>query len=180
MYDVLLSREIWPNSILELRPRNKIYRKDLCIQCVTKSNIVYIMTKSHARILKGPQLFTFLVPMHYIDRIFSTNCSGELLWLWLVLAKTCYLQFLHGTTSHLKTRLKFYVYYPVMTLLVWYWFSQDQLTQSNPFCTSIISFNQIIRAHSDDIIIKNGHCSQRKTYVGWCKCHDEFRVATSL
>ena len=30
-------------------------------------------------------------------------------------------------------------------ILVWYWFSEDQLTQSNPFCTSIITSNQITR-----------------------------------
>ena len=66
------------------------------------------------------------------------------------------------------------------SLLVQYWFSEDQLTQSNPFCTSIISSYQITRAHSDIIIIKNRHCSQIITYFGWCKCHDEFRITTSL
>ena len=55
-----------------------------------------------------------------------------------------------------------------------------QLTQSNPFCTSIISSNQITRAHSDNIIIKNSHLSQIRTSVGWGKCHDEFIIATSL
>ena len=51
-------------------------------------------------------------------------------------------------------------------VLVRYWFSEDQLTQSNPFCTSIISSYQTIRAHSDDIIIKNGHCYRIITSVG--------------
>ena len=45
---------------------------------------------------------------------------------------------------------------PKLGILVWYWFSEDQLTQSNPFCASIISSNQIIMAHSGDIVIKNG------------------------
>ena len=65
-------------------------------------------------------------------------------------------------------------------VLVRYWFSKDCLTQLNPFCAYIISSNQITRAHSDNIIINNGHCSQRITSVGWCKCHDKFRIATSL
>ena len=38
-------------------------------------------------------------------------------------------------------------------ILVRYWFSEDQLTQSNPFCTSIISSFHITRAHYDDIIV---------------------------
>ena len=32
------------------------------------------------------------------------------------------------------------------------------MTQSDPFCTSIITSNLITRAHYDDIIIKNGNC----------------------
>ena len=66
------------------------------------------------------------------------------------------------------------------TLLVRYWFSYDFSTQCNPFCTSIISSNQITRANADNIVINNGRCYQRRTYVGWCKCHDELRIATSL
>ena len=51
------------------------------------------------------------------------------------------------------------------SILVRYWFSEDFLTQSNPFCTYIISSNQINRAHSDNIIINNGHCSHRGNFV---------------
>ena len=58
-------------------------------------------------------------------------------------------------------------------ILVWYWFSEYQLTQSNPFCTSIISSNQITRAHNDNIIINNGHCSKIRISFGWCKCYGE-------
>ena len=47
-------------------------------------------------------------------------------------------------------------------LLVLYWFSEDHLTQYNPFFTSIISSDQITRAHYDDIIINNGHCSKEE------------------
>ena len=42
-------------------------------------------------------------------------------------------------------------------IIVRYSFSEDCLTQSNPLCTSIISSNQITRAHPNDIIIKNVH-----------------------
>ena len=35
-------------------------------------------------------------------------------------------------------------------------------------------------AHSDDIIINNVHCYQRRTSAGWCKWHNEFKIATSL
>ena len=52
------------------------------------------------------------------------------------------------------------------SILVRYWFSEDFLTQSNPFCTYIISSNQINRAHSDNIIINNGHCSHRGKFCG--------------
>ena len=65
-------------------------------------------------------------------------------------------------------------------LLFRYWFSEDQMTQYIPFCTPIISSYQITRVHYDNIIIKNGHFSQRRINVGWCKWHDEFRIATSL
>ena len=61
-----------------------------------------------------------------------------------------------------------------------YWFSEDCLTQSNPFCTSIISSNQITMAHSDDITIKNCYCYQRRKFVVLCKCYDEFRTATLM
>ena len=66
------------------------------------------------------------------------------------------------------------------TVLDRYWFSGDCLTQSNPFCTSIISSNQITWIHSDDIIIKNWDFSERRTPVGWFKYHNEFIIATSL
>ena len=33
------------------------------------------------------------------------------------------------------------------------------MTQSNPFCNSIISSYHITKSHYDDIIIKNGRCS---------------------
>ena len=59
-------------------------------------------------------------------------------------------------------------------VIVWYWFSEDFLTQSNPFFTSNISSKKITRAHYDDIIIKNDRFYQKITYVGWCKYHDEF------
>ena len=65
-------------------------------------------------------------------------------------------------------------------VLVWYWFSEDFLNQPNHFCSSIISSNNITREHYDDIIIKNGHCSHKITSVGWCKCHDKFRITASL
>ena len=32
----------------------------------------------------------------------------------------------------------------------------------------------------ENIIVKNGNCSQIIIYVGWCKYHDEFRISTSL
>ena len=64
--------------------------------------------------------------------------------------------------------------------LVWYWFAEHFLTQSSPFCTSIISSNQITRAHYDNIIINNGHCYHRRTLCGWCKHHYEFIISTSL
>ena len=51
-------------------------------------------------------------------------------------------------------------------ILVGLWFSEEFLTQSNPFYTSIISSNQITRAHYDDIIIKNGHGSHRRKLCG--------------
>ena len=93
-----------------------------------------------------------------------------------------FVQKLHFTFLHLKRAHESQgnIYVCPWVRLVWYWFSEDHLTQYNPFCTSIITSNQITRAHSDYIIIKNGHCSQRRTSVGWCKCHDEFRIATSL
>ena len=59
-------------------------------------------------------------------------------------------------------------------------FLPEILTQTNPTFTSFISSNQITRAHYEDIIIKNGHCSQRIKLYGWCKCHGEFIIATSL
>ena len=37
------------------------------------------------------------------------------------------------------------------------------MTQSDPFCTSIITSNKITRANSEDIIIKNGDFSYRST-----------------
>ena len=47
-----------------------------------------------------------------------------------------------------------------------YWFSKDCLNQFKPFCTSIISFNRITRAHSDGITTKNVHFSLRRTLCG--------------
>ena len=54
------------------------------------------------------------------------------------------------------------------------------MTQSNPFCTYIISSNQISRAHSDNIIIKNGLCSHRRRLGRLFNYHDEFIIVTSL
>ena len=67
-----------------------------------------------------------------------------------------------------------------MSVIVGYWFFGGFLTQYNPFCTSIISLNQITRAYSDNIIINNGHCSHGRTLCFWCKWHDEFIIATLL
>ena len=64
--------------------------------------------------------------------------------------------------------------------LLWYWFSEDFLTQSSPLCTSIVSSNQITRTLYHNSINKNGHCYHRRTLCGWCKCHYEFLIATSL
>ena len=50
--------------------------------------------------------------------------------------------------------------------LVGYLFSEGFLTRSNPFCTSILSSNQIARVHYDDIIIKNEHFSHGITLCG--------------
>ena len=59
--------------------------------------------------------------------------------------------------------------YLCSVVLFGYWFSENVLNQSNPFCTSIISSNQMNGAHSDDTIINNGHFSHRKILCGLCK-----------
>ena len=47
----------------------------------------------------------------------------------------------------------------VKVVLVGYWLSEVFLTQYNPFCYSIISSSHTTRAHSNNIIIKNGYSS---------------------
>ena len=41
----------------------------------------------------------------------------------------------------------------LLDILVKYWSSEDQLTQSNPFCTSVITSNQITRAYYDKSLL---------------------------
>ena len=57
--------------------------------------------------------------------------------------------------------------YLCSVVLFGYCFYEKILNQSNPFCTYIISSNQITRAHSDDTIINNGHFSHRKNCVAY-------------
>ena len=78
-----------------------------------------------------------------------------------------------NTLDHLYIRV-------FLTLLLGYWFSKDILNQSNPLCTYIISSNHITLAHSDNIFISNGHFYYRNTLCVWCKCYNEFIIATSL
>ena len=72
------------------------------------------------------------------------------------------------------------MYIDGILVLVLYWLYKDCLTQYNPFCTSIISSNQITKEYSDNFIINHGHFYQRRTYVGWRTFHDEFIIAKSL
>ena len=78
---------------------------------------------------------------------------------------------------HDKQKYKTWMEY-IYTGLIGYWFYKDFLIQSNSFCTYIISSNQTNRENSDNTIIKNGHCSHRRTLRFLCKCHYEFIFAT--
>ena len=136
------------------------------------------VASSHAKLPVFPFMWLVLTMRTLMYWVFIHTNSGFLAWFgsctgfafyffnYYSIYSVCYMALANHRTS-------------LRGVLVWYWFSEDFLTQSNPFCTSIISSNQNTRAHSDNIIIKNGHFSQRRTYIGWCKCHDEFRIATS-
>ena len=77
------------------------------------------------------------------------------------------------------------IYYKPTTLLIYVNTSRTLFLRGlfdpiKPLGISINSTNEITRAHSEDIIIKNGHCSHKRTLCGWFKCDDEFIITTSL